>query len=102
MDCLRQIVGREFGKTKKLKKDDFSPEEYAERRKTTTERYREINIAVAAGVATDHQKQLHTLKATTHKAWRSLQDLRNELKEKDPEAFKQLKNAETEAKKCHL
>ena len=66
MECLRQIVGREFGNTKKLTAADFSEEEYKDRRIKLTEKYRIINAAVAAGEATDHQLQLHTVKATTH------------------------------------
>jgi hypothetical protein len=44
---------------------------------------------------------LRTVKATTHRAWRSLQDLKKELNERDPDAYKQLRNAEKEAKQCH-
>ncbi len=99
MDTLRQIVGREFGGTNKLTAADFSAEEYQERRRKITDKYRDINYAVAAGVATVHQVELHTVKATTHRAWRSLPLLRRELQKKDPGAYKELQAAENEAKK---
>jgi hypothetical protein len=98
MECLRQTVGREFGYTKKLTAADFSEEEYQDRRRKLTEKYRIINAAVAAGEATDHQLQLHTVKATTHRAWLTLQALRREFQKKDPVAYKELTDAEAEVK----